>query len=831
MGLEISAGYIFYAAVMAAAAYMRHRQMKDLEDSLRKGPEETGSYIKANSRGSDVPIKIIYGTMRVGGNNVYAATTGSKNKKLYYAQTLCEGDIEGVQLDDVSGDPYIWFDGDLVKPKYDDYFLWEERTGAADQDADTLITTAIPEFTDPMRNTAYVAWRLKYNQDLYRGIPDIQYLVKGTKMLDISDSTSAVKVWSDNPAIALYDFFTNSRYGVGRSTTEIDEASWIEAIDYCTLKGFKINMMINPTESNIWRIVTNILALFRGSLNYWDGKYYLRFSDMNEEASVFTIEDEHIFQASDGKAMVTISDPGYYEIPKGIRVSFINAYDNLYTDDSFVIGEEDGVIKTFDAIGITNKDQATIMATYLLERAQLTRSISGRFRDDAITLEPNDLVKFNSTALNIADQDMRVISATYANSGFVDLALQYEALSLYDDTYNGNADSVYNTTLPDPTDAAEIEDVTIEEVTYTQRLRSFSKFEIDFVIPADTWFKEVEVWISTDGDVEANYTHQMTVTDSFTIDPVEEGATYWIVLRSVNTWGVRQTFAGGNKISKTVIGQSATPPDSLTSLTATAGDGSVSLRATKLLDPDIEIYEFRVGELYSDAIFLSAKRSPTEELSLVSPGEYTFWCNTKGTNGLYGNTPQSAAITVAIPKGWTEYTSFADDYLDSTAGQVFYNAEHIEYSLDDYLKCSHDPAYADATAGITFLQGHYISETFDTGVASASYYTYVETEIAVVGQGGTWEDVFVDSTSGITWEDINADTRTWQDIFEVNEAPQVTIRIWYKDELVDDWSYVENAQILATVIPGRYYKVEITILDPAINVNAYVKNYTLKLYN
>jgi len=49
--------------------------------------------------------------------------------------------------------------------------------------------------------------------------------------------------------------------------------------------------------------------------------------------------------------------------------------------------------------------------------------------------------------------------------------------------------------------------------------------------------------------------------------------------------------------------------------------------------------------------------------------------------------------------------------------------------------------------------------------------------------------------------------------------------------LGDAWSYIDNAQILATVITGRYFKVEIDITDPATNVNAYVKNYTLNLYN
>ena len=283
----------------------------------------------------------------------------------------------------------------------------------------------------------------------------------------------------------------------------------------------------------------------------------------------------------------------------------------------------------------------------------------------------------------------------------------------------------------------------------------------------------------------------------------------------------KQDLNEATKLSILVTGKSNTAPDSLTYLLAIPGNGSVSLRSVKLTDPDIEIYEFRVGDQWTGGIFLSAKRSPHEELSLVKPGTHTFWCNTKGTNNLYGDTPQDATVDVSIPKGWTSYTTFTDDYTDSLNGQVFENVEHIIYSSNDYLKCSH---------GASVLNGYYVSEEFDTGVTAATYYTYVDTEFVTVGAGTSWGDIFV-NPSTTTWAELNLDSRSWKDIFEIEEAPQVTIRIWYKAEAAHDWSYIENAQILAGVIYGRYFKVEINITDPAINVNAYVKEYILKLYN
>ena len=67
--------------------------------------------------------------------------------------------------------------------------------------------------------------------------------------------------------------------------------------------------------------------------------------------------------------------------------------------------------------------------------------------------------------------------------------------------------------------------------------KSFIRLFISFDVPsADPWFKHVEVWMSLDGDVDANYKHQINANDSFVIDPVEEGNDYWIKLRTVNTF-------------------------------------------------------------------------------------------------------------------------------------------------------------------------------------------------------------------------------------------------------------------------------------------------------
>jgi hypothetical protein len=50
----------------------------------------------------------------------------------------------------------------------------------------------------------------------------------------------------------------------------------------------------------------------------------------------------------------------------------------------------------------------------------------------------------------------------------------------------------------------------------------------------------------------------------------------------------------------------------------------------------------------------------------VKPGSHTFWANTLGNNGLYGETPRSATVTLKDPPdGWTVQAgeTVTEDYL------------------------------------------------------------------------------------------------------------------------------------------------------------------------
>jgi hypothetical protein len=439
---------------------------------------------------------------------------------------------------------------------------------------------------------------------------------------------------------------TNSRYGLGFAASKFDTTSWTSAANYCDTKSWGYNGAIYGTQSAS-SVINQILSHFRGTLVWYDGKFYLRYADLSLESLVMTIEDKHIAQGADGKAMISIKQPSRLRRPDAMRITYVDP-DKNYVTDHILAGDDGGVISD---LGIYN-----------LERAQLDRSISGVFRDDCLKLEPHDIVTFNSDSLSISNQTMRVSEANIQPDGTIALSLLYEASNLYNDNYDLDAEGTYTCTLPDvSSEPPSVGNVVLTEETYYYRLRSFTRLKCTFDLPANyIWLKHVEVWLSYDN---ATWEHLFNVSDDFEVDPVEEGATYWLRLKTVSIWDTKQQDANDYKVSKTILGETSAP-GSLSSLQAIANQNSVLLYSDKVSDPDVELYEFRLGDSWSGSIFLSALRSPNLSLTGVKPGSFTFWCNTLSNNGQYGATPRSASVTLKDPPdGWTVQDTQSDDYL------------------------------------------------------------------------------------------------------------------------------------------------------------------------
>jgi len=794
------------AALWMAAATVVSGLLTQAMAKKSGGPTATleqGGY-KIASRTSQQAHRVLYGQYKCAGNEVFVEATGTDNKQLWLAQNFSEGEVEGIVS--IGGVPQVFLDDRLYNTYGGNVEFWF-HTGTADQTYDTNLHAAVSKWTDNKRYCAYLVAHLAYNLDYFAGKPTITLLLKGRKLYDFRTETTA---WSDNPALAAYDWFTNTRYGLGVNPALIELDSWISAANYCDVKGWRLNMLI-ADRSNSYDILENILRHFRGQIVWSSGKYQLRYADLNYESVAMVLGNEHIFTNSDGRAALSISQPSRFGKADGMLVKFVDA-DKGYSLDDLPVGDQGGVINDLILSGSTSRSHVAEIATYLMERANLDRAISGSFRDDCVVLEPHDLVACAADALALTADFLRVQQKARLEDGTISLVLSYEDESLYNAELDLTSEGVYVCTLPDrATPPPEVGNIQISEETYAYRLRSFVRLAVSFARPvAYPWFDRVEVWVSLDGGV--NYTHQFDTTGpGFTIDPVEEGITYFIRLVSVNIYGAKNPANLAPVVSHTVAGRDDAP-DSLAALACIVGENS-SVRAysEQLADPDIELYEFRLGLSWDGGIFLAALSSPNLPLPGVKPGNHTLFANTRGQNGLYGDTPVSAYVSLADPPDhWSVAATSFGDYSSGT----FNNTEVVSYSGENHLKCSHTAAE---------LTGSYLSPVIDRG-ASGRYLAYILADALITGAGQTWADVVPGST---TWAQLDI-SRRWREIFQPSAAPAIRMRLRYGDTNPPA-NVVDRLEILSAIVEGRYFQVEIEITDPDLTITGLISPYTLKL--
>ena len=780
------------AATLAAGALTKSSLQKD------RGIQSLAEGIKVNTRNTNAIIPLIYGQMKVGGNFVFIEPYGTDNNYLYLVQILAEGECHSTPVS-------IWLN-DKQSTDYtsDEYTYWY-HSGASDQVVDSNLNSIFSKWVDPLKNTCYIIHRIKYNRDKFQGLPAFTTILKGKALYDFRVDSTA---WSDNPVLALYDFMTNSRYGKGYDSSVIDTASWTAAADYCDDKGWKINLgLVNMIGADV--VIDTIKSLFRGELIEYDGKFYLTYSDLYYESSVMTITDDMIAQGEDGKDLVSITQPGLFNTPDGLRLRFIDA-EKDYNEDSVLVGDSLGVIEEIVVDGCTDRELVSNMGIYKLERSKLDRTIAVVLRDDALKLEPSDIVTFNSTALSISGQLMRVMNTSVSQNGMVSVLLSYEQLQLYNDDYDLVVEDVYTCNLPNPTLAPpSVISVSATEEQYYYRLRNFTKLNVLFDPPSNyPWFNHVEVRISYDN---TNWTYLYNVKTDFEILNVKEGQDIWIRLKTVSDYGVKQSDADDYKIQYSILGY-ATEPDSLSSLDAVVNNNCVNLYADKLNIPDNELYEFRLGSSWAGGMFLAALRAPNLSLYGVKPGDYTFWANTLSNNGSYGSTPRSESVSLAEPPtGWSVVRTETCDYEEIDSDHS--NTEMYTYDSENYLKCSHD------SAG---LVGTFYSPIYDL-LSSDTYLIYLLASITVIGGGSTWDDVI---PSGNTWEDLDIE-RSWADIFATSNSSQINISLLY-GETSPPTNIVNRLEILSALVTGRYFQVKITITDPTLEINGLIENFSLK---
>ena len=143
---------------------------------------------------------------------------------------------------------------------------------------------------------------MEYDTDMFpNGIPNVSAEIKGKKVLDFRTSSTA---HSDNPALCVYDYLTDTRLGLGISTDNIDTTSFTTMAKLCdenvtlsgggTEKRYTCNGVVY-SDIPPMQILDDMLTSCTGVLSYSNGKFILR-GGQYVSPSVTLTDDDFISQ-------------------------------------------------------------------------------------------------------------------------------------------------------------------------------------------------------------------------------------------------------------------------------------------------------------------------------------------------------------------------------------------------------------------------------------------------------------------------------------------------------------------------------------------------------
>ena len=586
----------------------------DLGDSIR------GQLI--NKREPTGNARVIYGKTRVGGTILFMEAQGSKNETMFIVQAIAGHEINAVSkvyVNDtdislsLSGNAYVGtYKGSATAVS----FNW--LLGTDNQNALPFLSgTTASAYR--FQGISVLASKLIYNADVFpQGMPNITCVVEGKK---VYDPRTTITAYSNNAALCIRDYLTDTRYGLGASISELDEDSFIESANICdedvglatggTEKRYTINGSFISAEQPK-EVLQKMLTACGGKLTYAGGKWTLRVAKYR--TPTITITEDMIvgavsMQASQSRRDIFNAVKGAYSEPSALYqpTSFPPVTNTFYS-------AEDGEIiwKDVEYPFTTSSATCQRLSKIELEKARQQIVFNVPCNLEAFAIQPADNVLVNFPRYGWNNKVFEVLTWEFTctgenNAPIVDLTLRETASQVYD-WANGSETTVDfspNTTLPDAFNVPA-PGITVSD-TVTIFAESLLTTLIVDVAGTSTFQDRYEVQAKLASASDWVNLGQASGT-RFELPNVIDGEVYDVRARIINTLGVKSPYATAQH---DVIGKTA-PPANVSGFSINIVNTSAYLTWEAVPDLDLSHYRIRhsrliTGATYSDAVDLINK--------------------------------------------------------------------------------------------------------------------------------------------------------------------------------------------------------------------------------
>lgn len=416
--------------------------MFDVPDyNVTQNAQAVNDGILVNKMGMLENIPVVYGQRKVGGKVVFLATQGDRNKYLYMAVVLSEGEIDSI------GDVYI---DDVISSdsRFSNRIRIDKFTGSDTQSSSTLLQEANGWTTaHQLRGLAYLACRFEWkkidNQDdadanPYKGIPKVQAVIKGKKVASAATAGSNTYAnetglsWSSNPADNLLDYLRNPRFGRGLANNRINFSSFsiarsklAEIVNYRTGSSGPVVTCdaVIDTGRSLFDNTKLFLANMRCGMPYIQGQFTLKLQDtgnatnsQNTTPSIAqTVDEDKIIGG------LKITGTGIKNHFNQLKLTYIDPNNEwktnevIYPDvdsarDVALLAEDNGRRLTKDMAfnHIINKNVAADLAHIILETSRKRKHIEFTATAELHNVIVNDIISVTYAPLGISAVNYRV---------------------------------------------------------------------------------------------------------------------------------------------------------------------------------------------------------------------------------------------------------------------------------------------------------------------------------------------------------------------------------------------------------------------------------------
>ena len=705
---------------------------------------ENAQGVLLNKESNNAQIPVVYGQRKLGVTRVYVETSGSDNQYLYVAASLCEGEIESIDSIFID-DKEVTFDGAFTHGTvrevdssdgtfYRDGESWiqvQAFLGKDDQVASSILTSQTNWGTNHrLRGVAYLAFRFKWNQDIFGAIPNIKAVVKGKKVYDPRTTTTA---YSNNSALCLLDYLRNSRYGKGLpdDAFEANFQSFQDAADECETQvtpysgGSDINLFetngVIDTSQKVIDNVKKLLNPMRAFFTYTEGVYKLTIEGTG--TAVKTISADNVVGGA--KLLGERKNNKYNRI----IATFVNP-DKNYQEDTIsyppnddsglpsadqhaTMLADDGVLLegNYSFPNVTSVYQAQGLAEVILRRSRNQLQVQVRVTSEFLDVAVGDIVQIYYPTGGFNNKPFRVLGMTINEDLTVDLQLFEHQDNFYSWTEKAEAPTIADTNLPNPLSVEPPASVTLSDqlIQYNDGTVIVA---MDIVIGASTDnfvdYYQVEYKLNTESDYKVHSTG--TGLNQRVLNVIDQ-ETYDVRVKAVNSLGVSSSYVTAQR---TIVGALA-PPSDVEDFAVNVINGDAHLSWTAVSDLDLAYYQVRYSTLTSGAEWQNSvnlvqkiARPATSATVPARQGSYLI----KAVDKLGNFSSNEAIISNTIP---TDYNAIVNQ------------SEHPDFSgtksnvyIDDnsYLRLNSSELFDSATG--LFDDG---SGFFDSGETSADLYS------------------------------------------------------------------------------------------------------------